>query len=113
MSRSPGMFTNKMTAFQKSETCPTSHELLSFQDGELAGGRSLEIRKHLALCEFCDAEVEIYSLFPLADIPNEPAKIPRPLYELAEALLKHRGADTSALSHLLKENDLMTLDGVH
>jgi len=100
------MMPSKMTAFCKHEDCPSSNELLEFQNCELPKRRTGEIRTHLEICEFCDAEVEFYCHFPLEAGNNEPlenAEIPAPLFELAEALLKNRHADASSLDSLLKE----------
>ncbi len=102
-----------MSGFYKNETCPTSHELLEFQNGESdpTGGR--EIRVHLSSCEFCSAEVEFYSHYPHADAtpePTEAAQIPAPLFELAEALLKNRQADASSLNALLKDKKGLVMD---
>ena len=100
------MFLTKITHFCKSEDCPSSTDLLEFQKNDLPLTRNIEIRGHLASCEFCSAEVEFYSHYPQeedAAEPVEPAGIPAPLFELAEALLKKCHADTSSLDALLKE----------
>jgi hypothetical protein len=104
------MVPSKMTTFYKSENCPGSNELLDFQKGDIARNRSGEISEHLGNCEFCDAEVEFYSHFPLEDGAEqmEYVEIPGPLYELAEALLKKRHADSSALDSLLKGKTRVT-----
>jgi hypothetical protein len=94
-----------MTTFCKHEDCPSSNELLDFQRGEISRQRKAEIRSHLETCEFCDTEVEFYTHFPLEENGNEIASavdIPAPLYELAEALLKKKHADSSSLDALLK-----------
>ncbi len=95
-----------MTGFCKNEDCPTSHELLEFQNGDIPRDRGREIRIHMARCEFCSAEVEFYSHYPQEEGVTEVVEsieIPAPLYELAEALLKNRHADSSSLDSLLKE----------
>jgi hypothetical protein len=99
------MFTSKMSGFSKNEDCPSSHELLEFQNGDLNRNRGSEVRKHLASCEFCAAEVEFYSHYPQEEGASEAAEIPAPLYELAEALLKNRTSDHTSLDTLLKEQD--------
>ena len=94
-----------MTNFCKNEDCPSSNELFEFQNGDLTQVRGREIRSHLASCEFCDAEVEFYSHYPQEEGSYEVLEnvaIPGPLYELAEALLKNRQADSSSLDALLK-----------
>lgn len=97
------MSSSTMTAFCKNEGCPSSNELLNYENGDLPRGRSTEVRKHLAGCEFCAAEVDFYSHYPPEEGSNEIAEIPAPLYELAEALLKNRQGDSSSLYSLLTE----------
>lgn len=95
----------KITPFCKHEDCPTSGELLEFQSGTLSKTRLAEILQHLETCEFCDAEAEFYSQYPLDEGACETwenVEIPAPLYELAEALLKNRQADASSLESLIK-----------
>ncbi len=98
------MFTSKTANFCKNEDCPSSQELLDFQIGDLDRERGVDVRIHMASCEFCSAEVEFYAIYPQAneDIFVEPAKIPAPLFELAEALLKNRDSDHNSLNMLLR-----------
>ncbi|MEQ1606753.1 MAG: hypothetical protein ABL999_17965 [Pyrinomonadaceae bacterium] len=103
------MHNAKKTGFCKNEDCPTSNELLEFQNGDLARIRSSEINKHLASCEFCSAEVAFYSHYPQAEGSEEATTIPAPLYELAEALLKNRHSDSNSLNALLKESAEVTI----
>ena len=100
-----------MTAFCKHEDCPSSNELLDYQNGELLLAASTAIHKHLEQCEFCSAEVQFYSHYPQEEISEtlESAEIPAPLYELAEALLKKRHADARSLDSLLKEKGGLVL----
>jgi hypothetical protein len=82
-----------MVAFCKYENCPTSESLLEFQRSS-AGGRAGDqaIRKHIANCDFCAAEVEFYSFFPQSDEKVHISKIPPPVFDVAVALLKrHKG----------------------
>ena len=103
-----------MTSFCKNEDCPSSNELLEFQNGDLSRNRTTEIGRHLGTCEFCEAEVEFYSNYPQAqdDTRVETAEIPAPLFELAEALLKNRHGDPSSLNALLKEKGGLVIDKV-
>ena len=96
-----------MAKFCKNEDCPTSEDLLAFQLGDMPVSDGAAIRKHLAICEFCAAEVEFYENFP----PQQPDEaeerveadtMPRPLYELAEALLTKK-ADDDFFDKLLEE----------
>lgn len=101
-----------MNAFCKCEACPSSHELLGFQNGDLAMSRGREIRKHLRLCEFCAAEVEFYSHYPQEEGMSPIAEIPAPLFELAEALLRNRHGDASLLYSLFDEKGEVVIDNV-
>lgn len=63
---------------------------MAFQNGEVPLEDGAEIRKHLAVCEFCAAEVEFYESYPPnaeQDEAIEADSMPTPLFELAEALL--------------------------
>ena len=107
------MFSTKMSGFCKNEDCPSSQELLEFQNGDITRARGAEVRSHLKACEFCSAEVEFYSHYPQeegAAETTERAEIPAPLFELAEALLKNRHADSSSLDSLLREKGGLVVD---
>lgn len=100
----------KKIGFCKNEDCPTSTELLEFQNGDLVRTRSSEINKHLVACEFCSAEVQFYSHYPQAEGTVEPTQIPAPLYELAEALLRNRhDSHSHSLNALLRESEEVTI----
>lgn len=107
------MVSSKMTGFFKNEDCPSSNELLEYQNGDLPRSRGSEIGRHLGSCDFCEAEVEFYSTYPQGreeTTTNEIGEIPAPLFELAEALLKNRHGDTGSLNSLLKEKTDLILD---
>ena len=79
-----------MATFRKREDCPTSQQLLAYQLGDIEGGVGRIIGRHLAVCEFCHAEVDFYERYPQAEEPDdatENVSMPEPLFELAEALL--------------------------
>ena len=92
-----------MKEFLKREDCPSSFELVAFQKGELSRERGLEVRQHFESCDFCDAEVDLYLHYPLADDAIEAPEIPAPLYELAEALLKGKHSNGAALNAMLRD----------
>ncbi len=97
-----------MTGFYKDEDCPASFDLVAFEEGELTPAQSRAIMEHLDACEFCSAEAEFYSMYPQDESPvdsYEPASIPAPLFELAEALLKKKASDPASLKGLLKDLD--------
>jgi len=90
-----------MTKFRKSPNCPLSNDLLAFQTGRIPLREKERITVHLRFCEFCAAEVDLYAHYPQADDAEvESAEIPKPLYELAEALLSNKHKDHSLLKRL-------------
>lgn len=82
-----------MTFFRKNANCPTSEKLLAFQKGEIPAREIDKITVHLRFCEFCLAEVDLYSHYPQSEDSIERTDIPEPLLELAEALLSSRRRD--------------------
>ena len=77
-----------MEGFCKTENCPSSEEILSFQTGEIDLAGSASVRRHLLVCEFCEAEFRFYELYPPGELKNVDAgEIPDPLYQLASGLL--------------------------
>jgi len=101
-----------MAKFCKNEDCPASEVLLAFQLGDIHLNEGGAIRKHLAACEFCAAEVEFYESYPQeageAEENVEVDTMPRPLYELAEALLSKK-ADDDFFDRLLEENEDLSI----
>jgi hypothetical protein len=95
-----------MTKFCKNEDCPASEDLLAFQTGDMPVAEGTAVRKHLRSCEFCAAEVEFYENYPPSPEHDEPKvdAMPRPLYELAEALLTKK-ADDDFFDRLLEEGE--------
>lgn len=90
-----------MEGFCKTENCPSSEELLNFQTGEidLAGG--YRVRRHLLDCEFCDAEVRFYAMYPPGELETfETDTIPDPLFQLANELLQ-KNRDLAPLYRLV------------
>lgn len=95
-----------MANFTKSEDCPSSQELLQFENGDLSLEDGRLVREHLVTCEFCSAEVEFYAHYPQAeDEVVETADIPAPLYDLAESLLSSKRNKISSLDRLLHESE--------
>lgn len=79
-----------MAKFCKSKGCPSSQQVLAFQTGNIDAGSETKVCKHIAACDFCAAETDFYANFPQDEDQIQPAEIPKPLYELAEALLTRR-----------------------
>lgn len=98
-----------MKGFSKNVSCPSSPRLLAFQKGDLSVSENQLVQKHLAHCDFCAAEVEFYQHFPPLEDKIEATEIPKPLRELAEALLGNRQKDFSVLDKLLLESEGLSL----
>ena len=80
-----------MEGFCKTENCPSSEELLTFQTGEIDLARGAMVRRHLLVCEFCDAEVRFYELYPPGEVEVvDTEEIPHPLFQLATELLQKK-----------------------
>ena len=94
-----------MVTFCKDVNCPSSQELLAFQSGETFAKGGGKIALHLAVCEFCAAEIEFYKHYPQSEETVAKVEIPLPLLELAEALLGNKHKDFSTLNRLLCENE--------
>ena len=93
--------------------CPSSQELLAYQNGELSPRDQIDVQRHIIDCEFCEAEAELYLNYPQAaaeddDCSDTVGEIPHALYELAEALLEKKYTDNSLLNKLLDENEKLS-----
>ena len=96
--------TSPMGSFYKTENCPPSDKLLTFQNGRIRLDSCGEIFDHLAECEFCAAEVEFYRVHPPLEETVVAEKMPAPLFELANALLQ-KDRDLTPLYRLIGEAD--------
>lgn len=94
-----------MNTFNKSVNCPSSEKLLAHQNGDAIAAERDKITVHLRFCEFCAAEVELYSHYPQSDEQIEKTEIPLPLFELAEALLSNKHRANSLLKRLFSEKE--------
>lgn len=94
-----------MITFCKSSDCPSSPDLLAFENGGISTKNREEIETHLVACEFCASEVEFYAHYPQSEETVPKVEIPIPLYELAEALLGNKPENFLALNKLLCENE--------
>jgi hypothetical protein len=73
--------------FRKTGACPASATLLSYGSAKLSAEIEALVRKHLAVCEFCDAELRLLAHHqPAGRAPRTP-KMPANLRILAESIL--------------------------
>jgi len=74
--------------FRKTAACPASWTLLSYRSQKLSPEIAALVRKHLADCEFCNAELRLLAHHrPLAGRRPQTPEIPTNLRILAESLL--------------------------
>lgn len=73
--------------FRKKWHCPSAEALVSYNHSQPANWRTSRITAHLAICDFCAAELQLLSKFPLAEHCSETPQMPAHLRALAEALL--------------------------
>jgi len=77
-----------MRNFAKTLDCPSSYDVAEYSAGELDTFWQSIIKRHIATCDFCAAEAELYRRFPLTKYRAVPAPpIPEPLRQLAESIL--------------------------
>ena len=94
-----------MPTFRKQEDCPPSQQLLAYQLGDLEASVARPIGRHLAACEFCSSEVAFYERYPVSrDVEDTPtdSKMPKPLFDLAEALLNRQRGEES-MDEMMKQ----------
>ena len=94
-----------MVTFCKNTNCPTSQDLLAFENDGIPFKERAEIETHLAACDFCASELEFYAHYPQSEEKVVKVEIPIPLYELAEALLSNKHKDFLLLNKLLCESE--------
>jgi len=73
--------------FRKTADCPASATLLSFRAAKVSRKVAGLVRKHLADCEFCNAELPLLAHHEPARRLPRPPEIPMNLRILAESIL--------------------------
>ncbi len=76
-----------VTAFRKRVSCPSSQTLLTFRRSHFSYEDSARIESHLAICDFCNAELQLLTLHHSDPEEYAFAEMPTPLRRLAEGLL--------------------------
>ena len=92
-----------MSNFRKEKDCPSSFQLVEVLNSEVNGQEGLWIASHLVSCEFCAAELLFYKHYPPIPIDVPVPPMPRPLLELAEALIAKETIHISRLEALLRD----------
>jgi hypothetical protein len=91
------MGSSPRSEFRKTWHCPTSQDLASFHLLKDAHPQDSHLASHLATCDFCAAELQLLSKFPLADYSGECPPMPASLQALAQALFGAKGVGRQAL----------------
>jgi len=92
-----------MEGFCKHEECPASEALAALTDDD-ARSYLEELEEHVAVCDFCSAEIDLYRHHPPIAEEVEATEMPQPLRELAEALLQKK-TDLTPLYRLVGTTD--------
>ena len=77
-----------VSAFRKRVSCPSSQTLLAFRRSHLSYEDSARIESHLAICDFCNAELQLLTFHHSDHEEYAFAEMPMPLRRLAEGLLR-------------------------
>jgi len=73
--------------FRKTAACPASSTLLSYRAEKLSRKLATTVRRHLADCEFCNAELPLLAHHKPERSGRRTPEIPMNLRILAESLL--------------------------
>src|SRR5258708_31423464 len=89
--------------FNKTVGCPSSQDLLDYDQAGLGSAHSQRIGAHLADCDFCNAELQLLNRYQNTQDEYSFVEMPLQLRGLAERLL-HRTATPFYALRLLEEN---------
>jgi hypothetical protein len=92
------MATPFASLFNKKVGCPSSHDLLDFDQACLASSHAQRIEAHLENCDFCNAELQLLNRYQNTHDEYSFAEMPLQLRGLAERVLH----STAIPSHTLR-----------
>jgi hypothetical protein len=69
-------------------SCPTSQVLLDYHRSLLIPADQVFVERHLAICDFCSAELQLLTRYRNEAEEYSFAEMPAPIRRLAEGLLK-------------------------
>jgi anti-sigma factor RsiW len=75
--------------FCKGAACPSSQSLLAYHQDRLPAYQMQRVERHLAACDFCNAELQLLTRHQNNLEEYFFAEMPAHLRNLAERLLKH------------------------
>ena len=76
--------------FRKTAACPASATLLSYRSEKLSPEIGALVKKHLGVCEFCNAELRLLAHHKATGRSPQTPEIPMNLRILAESILSHK-----------------------
>jgi hypothetical protein len=97
------MATRFASLFNKKVGCPSSQDLLEYDQLRLDSAQSLRVEAHLVDCDFCNAELQLLNRYQNTQDEYSFAEMPSQLRGLAERLL-HSTATPFHTLRLLEEN---------
>ena len=97
------MATAFASLFNKKIGCPSSQDLLDYDQARVASAPSLRIEAHLTGCDFCNAELQLLNRYQDTQDEYSFAEMPLQLRGLAERLL-HSTATPFHTLRRLEEN---------
>lgn len=86
--------------FNKKVGCPSSQDLLEYDQFRLDSARSLRVEAHLTNCDFCNAELQLLNRYQNNQDEYSFAEMPLQLRGLAERLLHSTATPFHALRRL-------------
>jgi len=94
------MATAFASLFNKKVGCPSSQDLLDYDQFRLGSAQSLRIEAHLTSCDFCNAELQLLTRYQNTQDEYSFAEMPSQLRRLAERLLHSTATPFQALRRL-------------
>jgi len=73
--------------FRKTAACPASSTLLAYRSEKLSRKLVAVVKRHLGICEFCNAELPLLAHYEPARSGRRAPEIPMNLRILAESIL--------------------------
>lgn len=90
----------KKSCFCKRKSCPATNSLLSYLNRETARAEAANIARHLAKCDFCDAELQFLNAHEQSEETFKLPEMPVQLRQLAEILLAGKQTEFAVLQQL-------------
>jgi hypothetical protein len=94
------MATAFASLFNKKVGCPSSQDLLDYDQACLDSAHSLRIKAHLTDCDFCNAELQLLNCYQNTRDEYAPPEMPLHIRRLAERLLHTSAVPFLALPRL-------------